>query len=365
MIKMKRSTTRFPFLFAPLALTVFCYVPLTGSAQQAVRDSLITTDALPKNQVVATIPLGQEPSELVVSPDSKCVYAANTVFPGENGIVQVIDTTSNTVTATINVASNVLLNKIAITPDGSTLYVTEFEGNNLWVINTATQQVTNPVTFTIFPNGIAISPDGTQLYACLEDGTLQIIDTATNKITSSIVIGKTPSHYPWSAVFTPDGSKAYIAGRPNHHPTGPNHGWIAVFDTATQKVTGSILLTTGIPLGTMAMAPNGLDFFYSDRTSIPVISTSSNKVVRTMSLNVSQLGAAITPNGKFLYMCAATGNTLNEVAMVDVASGKPVGKQISLKVPDGLAMAPNGNFAYVFFEMPSQWGLAVIDISPL
>jgi DNA-binding beta-propeller fold protein YncE len=122
-------------------------------------------------------------------------------------------------------------------------------------------------------------------------------------------------------------------------------------------------VTTGTPLGTFAMAPNGGDVFYNQSTSIPVISTSSNKIVRTMSLNFTQIGSAITPNGKFLYMCAATGNSLNEVAMVAVASGKAVGKQIALNVPQGLAIAPNGNFAYVIFEMSSGWGVAVVDIS--
>jgi YVTN family beta-propeller protein len=339
-------------------------MPLTGSAQETVSASLVTSDTLPKNQVVATIPLGQDPSELVVSPDSKYVYVANEVYPGQNGIVQVIDTSSNTVTATINIANDVLLNKLAITPDGSTLYVTEFEGTPLWVVNTATQQVTQPVTFTSEAEGLAVSPDGTKLYVCLSGGTVSVIDTATNKITGTIKIGVTRAHTPWNVIFTPDGSSAYVAAKPNRHPNGKNHGYAAVVDTASQKVVGSILLTTGIPLGILAMAPSGQDLFYSQETAIPVISTSSNQVVRTIALDFTQIGAAITPNGKFLYMCAAKGgNTLNEVAMVDVASGKAIGTQIALNVPVALAIAPNGNFAYVVFEMTSEWGMAVVDIS--
>jgi DNA-binding beta-propeller fold protein YncE len=133
-------------------------------------------------------------------------------------------------------------------------------------------------------------------------------------------------------------------------------------------VVTSILLTTGKGLPANSpievMAPNG-NLFYSQQTSIPVISTSSNQVVQTLAQNFSHLPAAITPDGNFLYMAGAIGgNTLNEVAMIDSASGSVVGTQIPLSVPVAVAIAPNGQFAYVIAEIENgQWGVYVVDIS--
>jgi YVTN family beta-propeller protein len=244
--------------------------------------------------------------------------------------------------------------------------VSVFENPNVWVVNTATQQVTNPLTLASDINGWAMSPDGSELYTCINNGTVSVIDTGTNQVAGSITIGVSKGHVPWTVAFTPDGNTAYVGGKPNRHPNGQNRGYIAVVDTSTQKVTGSLLITTGKPSSaTLAMAPTGKDVFYSQEETIPIISTSTTKVVRTLWQSFVHGGALITPNGKFLYMCAARGSSsYNEVAMVDIGTGKVAGKQVSLNLPVGLAIAPNGNFAYVVFEMsPGNWGLAVVDIS--
>jgi YVTN family beta-propeller protein len=203
--QMNLSTTRLPFILAPLPLLVLCLVSPTGFAQESVSNSL------PKNQVVATIPVGSQPNGMVVSPDSKSVYATN--FTGNAGIVQVIDTASNTVTFTINLGNGAFPNALTVTPDGSTLYVAEFEGTRLWAIDTATRQVTKKLNVSSL-QGLAVSPDGKDLYVCNTTGTVLIIHTATNKITKRIQIGQGKSHRPWDVVFTPDGSRAYIAAKP-------------------------------------------------------------------------------------------------------------------------------------------------------
>jgi DNA-binding beta-propeller fold protein YncE len=120
MLKSTDSVSSFRFVFALLSLVSICLLPVTGFTQETVSDSLVTSAALPKNQVVATIPLGSEPSGMVVSPDSKYVYATN-FTSSFAGIVQVIDTTSNTITSTITIGNNLLTYDLAITPDGNSL----------------------------------------------------------------------------------------------------------------------------------------------------------------------------------------------------------------------------------------------------
>jgi YVTN family beta-propeller protein len=60
------------------------------------------------------------------------------------------------------------------------------------------------------------------------EGTVQVIDTATNAIVASIAVGKRP----WNMALTPDGSKLYVAcGRSNA---------VAVIDTATNAKIAEI-----------------------------------------------------------------------------------------------------------------------------
>ena len=56
-------------------------------------------------------------------------------------------------------------------------------------------------------------PDGKRVYVTSGgEGTVQVIDTATNTIVATIPVGKRP----WNMALTPDGTKLYVAcGRSN------------------------------------------------------------------------------------------------------------------------------------------------------
>ena len=76
--------------------------------------------------------------------------------------VSVIDTATNTVTATVNVGSDPV--GVAVNPDGTKVYVTNSDGNNVSVIDTATNTVTATVNVGNGPFGVAVNPDGTKVY---------------------------------------------------------------------------------------------------------------------------------------------------------------------------------------------------------
>ncbi|PEQ55453.1 hypothetical protein CN469_28295 [Bacillus cereus] len=68
--------------------------------------------------------------------------------------VSVIDTNSNTVVATVPVGNNPF--GVAITPDGSFAYVTNFNIANVSVIDTSSNTVVTTVPVGISPFGVAI-----------------------------------------------------------------------------------------------------------------------------------------------------------------------------------------------------------------
>jgi YVTN family beta-propeller protein len=77
-------------------------------------------------------------------------------------------------------------NAIAITPDGSRVYVPT--GGATSAINTATNKVI--ATIPVGGSGIAITPDGR--YGYLAGGNVSVIDTATNTVVDTITVGSNP-----------------------------------------------------------------------------------------------------------------------------------------------------------------------------
>ena len=65
---------------------------------------------------------------------------------------------------------------MAFSLDGATAYVTNGDGGTVSVIDTATNTVTTTITVGDFPRGVAFSPDGTTAYVVnTGPGTVSVI----------------------------------------------------------------------------------------------------------------------------------------------------------------------------------------------
>src|SRR4029453_11531818 len=106
--------------------------------------------------VVATPCVDGAPLRIAVTPDGTRAYIASR---GEDGIVSVLDTATNTVAQTIPAVTDFFFAGVAITPDGKRAYLAS-SGNDhtVKVLETATNTVaaTIPMENSI---DIAITPD--------------------------------------------------------------------------------------------------------------------------------------------------------------------------------------------------------------
>ena len=110
-------------------------------------------------------------------------YASNTV--------SVIDIATNTVTATVDVGT--CPGGVAVSPDGSKVYITNEYSSNVSVIDTATNSVIATVDVGNSLWGVAVSPDGSKVYVANENSsTVSVIDTTTNTITATVEVGSGP-----------------------------------------------------------------------------------------------------------------------------------------------------------------------------
>jgi YVTN family beta-propeller protein len=88
------------------------------------------------------------PDGVAVTPDGSKVYVANCIGNSES----VIATATNTVTTITDPSFGEAMG-VAVSPDGSKVYVSNYAGNTVSVIATATDTVT-----TVIPTPASISP---------------------------------------------------------------------------------------------------------------------------------------------------------------------------------------------------------------
>lgn len=156
------------------------------------------------NTVVKTVSVGTSSGRramgIVAKADGTTLYAL------VNEGIAVIDTTTDTVSATIPMSD---AKGIAISPDGSFLYVVGGSSDDtLRRVSTADNSVVATTTIGSGPRSIVITPDGKHALAALNpSNTVVAIDTATNGVTHTINVGSSP----YGVAVSPDGLFAFVA----------------------------------------------------------------------------------------------------------------------------------------------------------
>jgi YVTN family beta-propeller protein len=76
-----------------------------------------------------------------------------------------------------------------VSPDGSTVYVTNNNADTVSVINTASNMVSATIPVGGGPLGVAVSPDGSTVYVTNNNAdTVSVINTASNTVTATTLI---------------------------------------------------------------------------------------------------------------------------------------------------------------------------------
>jgi YVTN family beta-propeller protein len=240
------------------------------------------------NSVVAKIAAGSDPGAIAITADGKSAYVTSITCsapscpdnPPPLASVEVIDTASNSLTATVTIGDvpvgntpGVLLSGIAISPDGTRVYASNAEGNQIWVIDTASNQVVATIPTAVLGFvGMSISPDGGRLYAASvgNPSVVDVIDTKTDAVVTSIAL---PGFdVPTGIAVTPDGGHAYVTGE-----TG--HVWL--IDTTKNAVAATIPVTVGQPLLGIGFPPDGTRAYITcgNNNAIYILDTATYRIV--------------------------------------------------------------------------------------
>lgn len=177
-------------------------------------DSRVSVVDLQSGRVLKDISVQRGPDSLVLSADARTLYCAN-VYDNSVGV---IDTSTNTVRATITDKSLLGPFTIALTPDGRFLYVNNYgnplyptrsDNNTVTVIDTATNTVAKVIPGVgSSPSGIAITPNGKYAYVTsyASHGTVSVINVAAGAVIQTLNVGNLPSE----VAIDPAGTYAYV-----------------------------------------------------------------------------------------------------------------------------------------------------------
>lgn len=292
-------------------------------------DSTLAIIDAKEMKVVAKVPTGDSPHEVVLSADGKTAYVANYGAQQPGSTISVIDiptakeirrvdlaplmrphglqmiggklyftAETNRLIARYDPAANKIDWMMGTGQAGSHMVVGSADQRKFYTANIGSDSVTafewmNPaqpqawrVTHIAIgkqPEAIDLSPDGKEIWAGLNaEGAIDVVDTATNKFKEKIAIGGRP----YRVRFTPDG----------------------------KHVVNSMVASK----------------------ELLIIDAATKKEVRRIKLESVPLGIVFSADGKLAFVSVVEPDM---VLKIDLATGSILGRVETGKAPDGIAVA--------------------------
>jgi YVTN family beta-propeller protein len=330
--KTKRFLQWFTACFAVAMVTAACAHAQTPSPALLVLEksdeklAIVNPASL---KVVARVPSGAAPHEVVASSDGKFAYISNYADQrGAQKTISVVDLMSQRDMAPVDLGALRAPHGLAYA-DGKVYFTAE--ANKVigrydpatsqvdWVLGTG-QNVTHMIALSKDEKAIFTANIGSNTICDIEPGAGR-----NGWIVNVIPVGKGPEGFDLS----PDGKELWAANS--------GDGSVSIIDVATKKVTATLELRTNRS-NRLKLTPDGKLALISDDggAGLVIVDVATRKVRKRMSLGHGPEGILIQPDGAKAYV-ALSGE--NAVAVIDLKTLEVTGKIATGNGPDGLAWA--------------------------
>lgn len=315
-------------------IAVFAFASACGAAERADGPILLVGNkgedtlsfiALADGRELGRTKTGRMPHEIAISPDGK--QAAVVAYGGTT--IDLFDVATREKVRTIDLAPNAGPHGIVWLPDGRIIVTTE-RSKSVAIVNSDKGIVTASIaTGQEGTHMVAVSADGGRAYtANIPAGTVSVIDLKAGRKLSDIAVGGRPEGIDLSK----DGRTLWVGDLEGAR--------VVAFDTQTLEKLGEV--TTGAVPIRVAASPDGKWIVTSNvgAGTLTVIDAATRAKAREIVVSgdgeAGQVTILFGPNGR-LY-AAETGR--DEVAEVDLATGKVLRRLKAGKNGDGLALVP-------------------------
>src|SRR2546426_6841076 len=265
------------------------------------------------NKIIASIPLGAAPHQVIVNQSTNQTYVAGTgvrvVDDTTNALSYVIGApapfvlaynpvtnriyTANTTAVTAidastrsiigSVAVGFILTDIGVNPATNLVYVGSQNTNNVYVINGSTMAVaaTIPVTFSPGTFGVDVNPKTNRIYVTNLNGPVSVIDGSTNTLVANIpLLGTLTTLVVNSAL-----NEIYVADQYSSLGGPPPSDRVAVLNATTNTQITSVVVGA-VPSGIGVNTVTGRVYVDNENwDTMSVIDTSTLTLVDTIILD--------------------------------------------------------------------------------
>ncbi len=279
-------------------------------------------------KVIATIPVGQRPRGIAVSRDGSEVY----VCLGDDNTVRIIDTKTKKTVGDLPSGNDPEL--LIVNPQNGEVYLSNEDDNKVTAIDAKTRKALFSIPVGVEPEGMTVSPDGKLIVNTSETTNMaHVIDIAQKKIIANVLVDQRPRF----VTFKHDGSEMWVSSEVG--------GTVSVIDPKTWKITQKI--TFNVPgLAPEEIQPVGIGISRDDKLAfvalgpanrVAVVDVATHKVLKYLLVGQRVWHMDFTPDGTQLW---TTNGVSNDVSIIDVAS-----LRVIKSIPVG----------------PQPWGVAITD----
>ena len=325
----------------------YLFVPDRALAQITVIDTN-------RDAVIAQIPVGKVPHQVVVSATLGKLVASNTA----DNTISIVDIETFKTTATLQLGA--APEHMQLSPGGELLAVGNIADGTVSLVSLAAEREIARVPGLVQPHNLTFSPDGSRLYvANLGAEYVSVIDVAQARVVDEIPVAAprlmvalaTDAEYQGIISVTPsaDGRLGFAA----HGETGS----LAVIDLETGKKLRSLALgdrpwrAYGAGHGRYMVVPN------NGEGTISVISTETLEVVATLPGAAGVTGVNSDPAGHTAF---AISRAENKLVLLDLDELTPAGEIALPGSPETGVISPHGEKLYVALSDIGK--MAVIDV---
>jgi predicted alpha-1,2-mannosidase len=202
---------------------------------------------------------------------------------------------------------------IVLSPDGSRVYTTNQGSNDVTVIDTATQAAIATVKVGRTPSGIVVSPDGKTVWVVNNgDNTVQPIDAATLTAGPPIAVGLSPQ----DAAITPDGTRLYVADQGSNEVTPID----------VRSATAAPVIEVGRRPVDIVVSPDGKTAFVADQGdgAVTPIDVATGAAGAEIPAGVAPQGLAVSPDGRLLFVADSGSDTVTPIDLAARSAQAPI-----------------------------------------